>query len=111
MSLSDEFDEAFLSTDNPFAESVVYISGGVEKTINAIVRRGGIIKNNNKADNTKALYDYEILVSLNDIPAVTVNKDEIIISTPQYGQLATNRCTVAGIVGHSPMSWKLGLRG
>jgi hypothetical protein len=107
--LSEDFDEAFLTDDYPFAESIVYSANGVESTIKAVVKRGGLVANKSKADNTKSLYDYELIVSITDITKVTLNKDTVTIDSPQYG--GTNICVVAGILGKTPMCWYLGLRG
>lgn len=109
MDLARTFDDIFLSTSNPFAESVLYSADGVESTIKGLVKRGGFITSKQKADNTKSLYDYEIVVSVNDVEKVTVNKDTVTMTAPQYGE--NNIYIVGGIIGKTPMAWHLGLKG
>ena len=111
MSLSEQFDSYFLSTSNPFAESVSYTVDGVTTQIKALVKRGGFISNKMKSDNTKSLYDFEVVLSIADVTKVTVNKDTVTLLAPQYGVDATNTYIVSGIIGKTPMAWHLGLRG
>lgn len=109
MDLAQTFDSLFLSTSNPFAETVSYSADGVVSSIKGIVKRGGFITSKQKADNTKSLYDFEAVVSVNDVVKVTVNKDTITMNAPQYG--GNNTYIVSGIIGKTPMAWHLGLKG
>lgn len=111
MSLSEQFDSYFLSTSNPFSETISYTASGTTTGIKAIVKRGGFISSKMKSDNTKSLYDYEVVLSIADVTKVTVNKDTVTLIAPQYGVEVTNTYIVSGIIGKTPMAWHLGLRG
>lgn len=113
ISLSNEFIGAFLSDDNPFRESITYTpTGGTAKTIYALVKRGGAMNNNNAADKTNSIYDYEIVIA-NDatsgIATITTGKDKISMAAPELNETA-HTFMVVGIIGKTGMAWKLGLR-
>lgn len=113
--LQEAIDEAFLGSANPFREAITYTpTGATARSIYAQVRRGAIMANRLKGDNTAAVYDVEITISIdasNGVAVVTTGKDTVTMAAPAYGSTtATNVYTVAGIIGRSATCWKLGLR-
>jgi hypothetical protein len=115
MTLQETIDAAFLGASNPFREAITYTpTGATAKSIYAQVRRGTPTANRVKGDNTAAVYDTEITISIdstNGVAVVTIGKDTVTMAAPAYGSAATNVYTVAGIIGKSTTCWKLGLRG
>lgn len=110
--LEQQFIDAFLSSENPFRESVVYtVSGGTAKTIYAVVKRGGTVRTSGRADTTPAGYDCELLISpdsTSGIATVKIGEDTVAITAPEFAE--TNVYNVSGIIAKTAMAWHLGLK-
>lgn len=113
ISLNNEFVTAFLSEENPFREAITYTPYGLSsKNIYAIVKRGGAINNNNKADKTANIYDYEVIIandSVSGVTNITTGKDKIVMAAPELNE-TSHTFIVVGLMGKTGMCWKLGLR-
>jgi len=107
-----EFEE--MVEDDTFGESVVYVQGGVSKTIRAHMYRKGTssfpMRNDRSTESKPNRYDFELRVSNgveNGISAIIPKLDKVQVVKDYGGPIFTMR--VMEIIGQDPGTFLLGL--
>lgn len=110
LTLQDDMDNVFLQSG--FEEDIVYTSGGVAKTISAIIYREGSVETGRPQRGITRRYDIAIDISTdstNGIATVSVNADKVKLYKT-IGDPAQKTFIVAGVIQSDVGALRLGLR-
>lgn len=109
-----EFEKIYLN-DPDFAESILYTTNSISKTIKAVIYRKGYLQQRQVGDRSagsmQSVYDVELAISrgvINGIEFVIEKSDSVEIPV-DYGDSTLVKMRVSTIIKQDIACWRLGL--